>query len=103
MQHIQFPQDVNTEPFNEVEAYFVYGLTNAAIDPLSLKQAFWLVGVARSVDWNPQGIAYGMALARRGGSDLEPFEASDDDLAQDANRIFDEGVAAYLRVTGGLQ
>jgi hypothetical protein len=103
MQHIEFPQDVNTEPYSELEALVVYGLTTSALDPLSHKQAAWLVGVARLAEWDPQGIAYALAMVRRGGPDLQPFSATDAELEADARNIFDEGVAGYLRVAGRLQ
>jgi hypothetical protein len=102
-QTIQFPQDVNTEPFTEMEAFFVYGLTNCEEEPFSLKQAYWVVGAARKCEWDAQGLAYVLALARRGGPDLQPFDASDDELEAEAHQIFDEGRATFLRKMGRLQ
>ena len=102
-QTIQFPQDVNTEPFTEMEAFFVYGLTTCEEDPFSLKQAYWVVGAARKCEWDAQGLAYVLALARRGGPDLQPFKASDEELEAEAHQIFDEGRATFLRKMGRLQ
>jgi len=103
MQRIDFPQVVNCEPFTEVEAYFIYGVTTAADDALSIKQAYWLVGAARICDWAPEGLAYAFALARRGGPKLLPFEATDEELGAEARSILDEGIAGHLRATGRLQ
>lgn len=103
MQLIEFPQDVNSEPHNEMEVLLFEGLTTAGSEPFSDKQAHWLIAVFRGCEWNPQGVAYAIAVVSRGGPDLRPFEASDEELADDAKKIYEEGVAAFLRTTGRLQ
>ena len=103
MQHIDFPQDVNSEPYSEIEAALFQMLITDGSDQLSEKQAAWLIGACRSLEWEPQGAAYAIALARRGGPNLEPFAAPDAEVFAEADRVFDEAVAGLLRITGGLQ
>lgn len=103
LQHIQFPQDVNTECFDEIQEILVQALTCDGPDSFSTKQANWVAGASRSCAYDPQGIAYAIALAKRGGPELEPFAASDDEIESEARRIFDEATAGILRVFGRLQ
>lgn len=103
MQLMEFPQDVNSEPHNEMEALLFEALTTVGDEPFSEKQAHWLIAVFRGCEWNPQAVAYAIAVVTRGGPDLAPFEASDEDLIADAKEVFDGAVAALLRANGGLQ
>jgi hypothetical protein len=103
LQHIEFPQDVNTPDVDDVNDVVKHALCAGGY-AYSDKQLAWILNTAKALAADdPQKVAFLLAFARRGGADLTSFKADEVELASEAKAIFDECTAAAFRMLGGLQ